>query len=108
MSSAACYTNRRRVLAEASVTKVQYPGRVATNNDTILSVRNCSPDYDIMNYVTTKPCCVSPIVVPPEPPQPPVISGILDGGNFTTQSMNILDGGNYATESTTILDGGNS
>lgn len=106
MSSAACYTNKRRILAQASVTKVQYPGRIAVNNDSIFSVINCNSDYDTIDYITTKPCCVSPIVVPPQPP--PSFSDILDGGNYITESTDILDGGNYTTESGTILDGGNS
>ena len=55
MSSAACYTNKRRVLAESSLTKVQYPGRIANNNDVILSVQNCSPNFEVLNY--TKPVC---------------------------------------------------
>ena len=55
MSSAACYTNKRRVIAEASLTKVQYPGKVAVNNDVILSVRNCSPDFSVLHYF--KPVC---------------------------------------------------
>lgn len=54
MPSAACYTNKRRVLAEASVTKVEYPGKIAVNNGA-LSVRNCSPDFQVLSY--TKPVC---------------------------------------------------
>lgn len=55
MSSAACYTNKIRVKAEANVTKVEYPGKIAVNNDPILSTQNCSPNYAVLNYV--KPVC---------------------------------------------------
>lgn len=57
MSSAACYTHKKRVIAEASITKVQYPGRVANNNDSILSVKNCSPNYLQILYQPKKCDC---------------------------------------------------
>lgn len=57
MSSAACYINKKRILAESGITKVQYPGRIANNNNVILSVQNCSPNYNILNYIS-KNCCI--------------------------------------------------
>ena len=105
MSSAACYTNKRRVIAEASITKVQYPGKIANNNDVILSVQNCSPNFDDMRYYTHLLCrknCHKP--GPPEP----LFGDILEGGNGSTEPTLFLDGGSGTTESTTIFDGGNS
>jgi hypothetical protein len=103
--SSAWYTNRKRVLAEAALTKVQYPGRVAVNN-VILSVQNCQPNFSVLDYIPPVNCrkykSCNPVV--PEP----TLGSILDGGNYTTESTTVLDGGNYTTESTTILDGGNS
>ena len=105
MSSAACYTNKRRVIAEASITKVQYPGKIANNNDSILSVQNCSPNFATLAYYTHIICrknCHKP--GPPEP----ILDNILEGGSGPDEFTTILDGGNGTTESTTILDGGNS
>lgn len=103
--SSAWYTNRKRVLAEAALTKVQYPGKIAVNN-AILSVQNCQPNFSVLDYTPLVNCskCKLPNPVIPEPS----LGDILDGGNYTTESTTILDGGNYTTESTTILDGGNS
>lgn len=96
MPSAACYTNKRRVIAEASITKVQYPRQIAVQN-TLLSTENCPRNFLSLNYVHNIPCnthCLSP-----------AIGGILDGGYTSTQSLIILDGGNHAIEPSTILDG---
>lgn len=107
MRSSASFTNRRRVLAEASITKVQYPGRVANNNDSILSVKNCLPDYSELIY-KTKFCC--------QPPRIPYFGCNIDGGNSTTESDTILQGdditrifdgnGTCSTAFGSILDGG--
>ena len=103
--SSAWYTNKRRVLAEAALTKVQYPGRIANTNP-ILPVQNCQPNFSILNYVVPTNCrkykSCAPVV------EEPTLGSILEGGDYTTESTTILDGGNYTTESTTILDGGNS
>lgn len=99
MSSAACFTNRRRVIAESSLTKVQYPGKIASENP-LLPVRNCSPNFSILQYVDNVRCKVlCSAAAPPE--------GIItyDGGNYESSGSNTFDGGDYATESTTILEG---
>jgi len=54
MSSQA-YTNRIRVLAEASVIKVQYPGRIATDNKLSAAI-NCSPNFTTITYPFICPC----------------------------------------------------
>lgn len=49
------YINRIRTLAEAKVTKVQYPGRQALSYVPIQSTKGCSPNYSPIRYI--KPCC---------------------------------------------------
>lgn len=56
MSSAACYINKRRVIAEASLIKVQYPRQVAVQN-TLLPAENCARDFRTLNYAF-KNCCI--------------------------------------------------
>jgi hypothetical protein len=56
MSSAAAYTNRVKVIAQAKNTKVDYPGHVAKNSDTLKATLGCSPNYTIQNYVITNMC----------------------------------------------------
>ena len=55
--NAQCYTNKKRILAEASVRKVQYPGSIGLNNNPIYSAINCKPDFNNLNYVS-KVCCI--------------------------------------------------
>lgn len=112
MRSSASFTNKKRVLAEASVTKVQYPGRVANNNDSILSVKNCSPNFDQLEYNVRFNC--------PPPQRIPYFGCNIDGGNSTTESETIILGqgssfifdGNGTCSSTSafgsMLDGGNA
>ena len=47
--SAQAYTNRRRILAEASVLKVQYPVRVAVTN-TLVPTINCNQNFQPIQY----------------------------------------------------------
>lgn len=101
--SAQAYTNKRRTQAEASLLKVQYPGRVALNTNSLYSSRNCLPNFQQLNYVDNI-CCKFRRVVQ----SAPGLGSILDGQNSGTNAPIILDGGNSGTNSTTILDGGNS
>ena len=100
--SAQCYTNKRRILAETGVLKVQYPKNTALNNKSIYSTVNCSPDFSPITYV---PVCKCPFDGRGLPSPPYRFQGILDGGNFLTNSTAIIDGGIFATESSIILDG---
>jgi hypothetical protein len=60
MKSAAAYTNKRRVMAEAGNTKVQQIGDVATNYQKLqavlpsqaspLTVVSCGPDFTTYTY----------------------------------------------------------
>ena len=99
MSSASTYINRRRVLVEASITKVQYPGKIENKNP-LLPVRNCYPNYSVLRY-SVRRCCR--FISEPEP-----VTGlgcILDAGNYDTEATIILDGGSSTTNATFILDG---
>ena len=100
--SAQCYTNKRRILAEAALKKVQYPGRVALNNKLILSALNCSSDFTPITYTQICKCSFNGRGLPSNPYK---VQWILDGGNFLTNSLNIIDGGTFATNPPTILDG---
>lgn len=98
MSSAACYTNRRRVKAESNLTKVQYPRGVATRNG-YLSTQNCSPNFSVLNYIWKRNC-------KPCPPQ--ICIDGYDGGNSNTVTYIYLDGGNACTLASIVRSGGNA
>lgn len=51
MRSASCYTDLRRTVAYAKNRKVQYPGGVAKNWETLQAALPCNPNFDIQNYV---------------------------------------------------------
>ena len=99
--SAACYTNRIRTRAQARVTKVQYPGNIATNYDPLYATDGCNPRFNVINYyIVPKNCalpCVPVIVVPPPVYVPQaggnVYTGIFDGG-FAGSSMPLVVDGN--------------
>ena len=50
MSSAACYTNRVKVVAQAKNTKVNYQGGEAKNRDSIYATLGCNPNFTVQNY----------------------------------------------------------
>lgn len=56
MSSAACYTNKVKVVAQAKNTKVNYPGGEAKNNDKVYATLGCNPNFAIQNYVPLTRC----------------------------------------------------
>jgi hypothetical protein len=101
--SAQCYTNKRRILAEASLRKVQYPGSIGLNNHPLYASINCKPDFSELVYLI-KLCCVRTYSTE----KPPIRIIILEGGRSTTLSLDIVDGGNALTDSYDIIDGGNS
>ena len=108
--SAQCYTNRRRIRAEASVLKAQYKKGVTVNKNAIYATLNCLPDFQELAYV---PICGCPfngrgIIIPPI--IPPLIITAIDGGSAETNLGDIsfwVDGGNAETLSTNYwFDGG--
>ena len=56
MMSSACYSNRRRLLAIANDTKVQYQGGLAVNTNTLYSTINCNPNFSQVNYTLLCNC----------------------------------------------------
>jgi len=54
--SAQCYINKRRILAEASITKVQYPKGVSNVNK-LSSTLNCDANFEEITYKEIcRPC----------------------------------------------------
>lgn len=47
--SAQCYTNKRRILAEASLVKTVYPGRVEYTNKLSATI-NCNQNFQPLLY----------------------------------------------------------
>lgn len=97
--SAQAYTNKLRILAEAAITKVQYPGRIALNKNPILSTINCSPDFSVIDYVPIPKCCVFN-------PLNNICIDILDGGMSQTIGYIIYDGN--CLDICYVLSGGNA
>lgn len=127
------YTARRRFISDARVTKVQYPGSIAVNLNTVQSGIYCNPDFTVLNYAIPCPFGCANLFVPPIVCVDIYDGGlsntnaniIYEGGNSTTESLNILngvagncdgnalnnityDGGNVGTNSGNVFDGGNS
>jgi len=87
--SAQAHTNKMRILAEASLVKVQYPGKVGLNNNPIYSTINCSPDFRVLKYSSKPVCCnivsipiAVPIIPPIIPPSSIILRTNLNVGNF--------------------------
>jgi len=57
MKSAQCYTNKQRVMSEASVRKTQYPGSIALNNNPMYASINCNPIFNNLIYLSNN-CCI--------------------------------------------------
>ncbi len=51
MQSAAAYTNKKRVIAIAKNTKVDYPGGVARNQGNLQPSIGCNPNFTPNNYI---------------------------------------------------------
>ena len=56
MRTASCYTNKVKVVAYAKNRKVEYPGHVAKNWETLQATLPCNPDFTVQNYQTTQSC----------------------------------------------------
>jgi hypothetical protein len=109
--SAQAYTNRRRIRAEASVVKAQYPKGITVNRNAIYATLNCLPNFQQITYI---PICRCPfngrgIIVPPIPLLNIVA---IDGGSAETDLGDIslwVDGGNAGTLYVAYwFDGGNA
>jgi hypothetical protein len=56
MRSAACYTNKVKVVAQAKNTKVNYPGGEAKNWDKMYATLGCNPNFAVQTYVVPPEC----------------------------------------------------
>lgn len=104
------YTNKRRILAEASLVKAQYNKGVSVNNNPIYSTINCLPNFQQLTYV---PACKCPFNGHGPSPKPtPTIINWIDGNNAGTgvENVSLWIDGNDAYTSTTVnwFDGGNA
>ena len=60
MRSASCYTNKVKITAYAKNTKVDYPGHVAKNWETLQAALPCNPEFTVQNYQPTIACNYNP------------------------------------------------
>ncbi len=63
--SAGCYTNLRKIVAEAKNTKVEYPGNVAKNWNVLQPTINCNPNFQVIEYVQICNCTRTSILLKP-------------------------------------------
>ena len=107
--SAQAYTNRRRILAEVGVPKVQYKKFIAQNRNPLAATINCNPDFRTLQY---KDVCMCPFngygpYVPIPPTPPPICIPTYDGGISTTNANIIFSGSSSISIPTLpILEGG--
>ena len=105
--SAQSYTNKRRILAEASFAKAQYNKGLAVNNNSIYATVNCLPNFQQITYIPVCKCPFNGRGAPPRPRVPPCISlNILSGGSSKTVGYVIYDGN--CSQNCFIFSGGNS
>jgi hypothetical protein len=100
--SVQAYTNKRRILAEASLRKTQYPGSIGLNNNPLYATINCNSDFTNLVYLINR-CCVKNTIHPII-----VIPPTLGSGGASTNPTSSLSGGDASTSSTTILSGGDA
>lgn len=96
MTSAACLTNRRRLLVEAKNTKVQYPGSISVNTEAIYSTINCNPNFSRLRYIDI--CKCKSVYIPPV--------NILSGGGAGSSFSLTYSGGGAAGGGGPIVGGG--
>jgi len=106
--SAQAYTNKRRILAEASLLKTVYPGRVGVKN-TLSATIDCNQSFQSIEYKDICGCKFNGRGNPPPivPPVPPIVCvDTLSGGGSNTLAYIIYDGN--CQVSCTIFSGGNA
>lgn len=59
MRSAACYINKVRTESQARVTKVPYPGNIATNQNPLYASIACNPVFSEIYYSDCKICPIT-------------------------------------------------
>jgi hypothetical protein len=95
MIGSGAYTNGIRVFKDASMTKTQYPGRIAGNNY-LLPASGLFANYQMLEYFSVTVGDSKYRIV-----------YVLDGGFYNTLPLITVDGGDSKTELNTIFDGGN-
>jgi len=109
--SAQAYTNKRRILAEASLLKTVYPGRVGMKN-TLSATIDCTQSFQPIEYTDICGCRFTgrgnpPPIVPPSP-----IITAINGGTSRTGIENValwMDGDSSGTGIVNVslwIDGG--
>jgi len=119
-------TNRKRILAEVSNNKVQYP-RLAVNNNPLYATSTCQANFSVLRY-STRICCSEipdncyplPILTGGSPGTPPYfyVNGglpgstsvcLLNGGKLVTTcySLSTMTGGIPSSIPSYIVNGGN-
>ena len=105
-------TNRKRILAEVSNNKVQYP-RLAINNNPIYATSTCQPNFFPLQYATriccyeiVNKCYPSHTLTGGAPGIPPYF--YVNGGNPGSNSICSINGGTFGTScySLSTLTGG--
>ena len=100
--SAQAYTNKLRLFAEASLIKVQYPGKVCVNNNPIYGLTNFYPDFRVLQYYVNQPNVVT------TPPLTQITTPVTGGGAVMSPSAPIINGASASSVPTSILNGGNA
>ncbi len=104
MRSASAYTNAIRIATTVRNNKVDYPGRIAKNFNSLNPVCPISPDFSKIEYVGIPLYCNTTNFCP-EPKTP---CEIYTAGNALTEEPNVLSGGDAYSNYPTLLTGGNA
>jgi hypothetical protein len=103
--SAQAYTNKRRILAEASLLKTVYPGRVGVKN-TLAATIDCTQSFQSIEYTDICGCKFDGRGI--SLARPAIVVTFITGGNSTSNIPDILSGGFSSTQSFQIFSGGSS
>ena len=104
--SAQSYTNKKRILAEASLRKTVYPGRVGFKN-TLSATIDCNQSFEPLVYKDICGCGFTGRgIIPPQPIPPIICINTLSGGESNTVAYIFVDGNCYS--SCNIFSGGSS
>lgn len=104
MPSAACYTNKLRVVSQVKSRKVQLPGGLANATQSTRAACNITMSYNPIMYKVPCPCDRFP------PPKPTSCSGdqiiYYSDGATDISNCNLLDGDGIDTTGAIVYDAG--
>ena len=103
--SAQAYTNKRRILAEASLLKTVYPGRVGVKNILAATI-DCTQSFQPIEYNDICGCGFDGRGIPSATPV--IVVTLITGGTSISNIPSILSGGSSSTQSFQIFSGGSS